>query len=917
MKRPLFAASLFFLTGEIFARCINENKNIAFVIALVSILICLYGSKMMKEIKKFVILLLFLCELSGYILGYGFYSGENGKLAEEAAENGTVIGLTGTIISKTKTDSGFSFILKTYSGRYLIRTAIDNSGETDNNENQRNCSYGAIPGCEISVNGVLTRPRKASNPGGFDAFKYYKSQGIYFQMEKAEILKITDHKFSLRSNMYKIRLALEKTLERYYDEPYLSLLKAMLFGDKEELDTSYQLLFQKSGIAHILAISGLHVALLASALETLLNMVGVRHKFTALIIIIFLFCYGMLTGFSSATLRAVIMLSTRCVAQIIDRNADLLTSLSATFLIMTIISPESICSAGMIMSFIAVLAVFVSNEIYHVIFRKEHFYFLKEKYRKKFIEGIKTILISITINCLMIPVLIYNYYEIPLYAMLINIVVIPLLSFVVGLGMLSSIIGLTAILCTCATFKFMPVMALASLLDSAAKCMAHVVEEILHLYGILCSVSLKLPFSRINPGHTGKIEIFVYYLLVLILLLIFSNKNMVLQKRIIKKLHIPDHIKVNHSDRCHVLKLRKKYSSREMAKTETAVINNVNPMNIMNETASVNDIASMNKKHIWLKIHGVTKVYGRFQMLFICIAVMICMTAGFLVITEIENDVKTTVAFLDVGQGDGSIIHVSGSENFTVDGGSTSQEESGRYTLIPALKYYGMSRIDASFISHTDLDHISGILYALQNNELFGINIKNLVFAYGTEQNENMKMLIDAAERSGTKVEFMKAGDKTDRKNIKIKAMYPIGTEQEKTGNDYSLVLDVKIEFSAGETADILYSGDISSDAEKKLVKNQQKESNESLHENQCKKSNKNTDSNAAHELRILKVPHHGSRYSSCSEFLNWTAADIAVISVGEKNRYGHPAEVTLARINREHIKIYRTDKNGSMVITN
>ena len=109
---------------------------------------------------------------------------------------------------------------------------------------------------------------------------------------------------------------------------------------------------------------------------------------------------------------------------------------------------------------------------------------------------------------------------------------------------------------------------------------------------------------------------------------------------------------------------------------------------------------------------------------------------------------QTEVAFLDVGQGDGSIIHVADDgigrafgrgRSYIVDCGSSSMEGDtlGRYTLIPALKYYAIDELDCVFISHTDTDHVNGVIFLLENAELYGIRVKNFAYAAGTVQDEN------------------------------------------------------------------------------------------------------------------------------------------------------------------------------------
>ena len=254
---------------------------------------------------------------------------------------------------------------------------------------------------------------------------------------------------------------------------------------------------------------------------------------------------------------------------------------------------------------------------------------------------------------------------------------------------------------------------------------------------------------------------------------------------------------------------------------------------------------------------------------------------------KLVNRLSSCVVFLDVGQGDGSIIHMKGN-NYMVDCGSSSSDNVGRYTLIPALKYYGMTRIKCIFISHMDSDHVNGIIYLLENRDLYGIDVDYVAVAKGTEVNENYER-IQKACGGEVKIIELGAGDVVDER---FEVIYP-GVDSEvsgvKEGNDYSLVLKL-----IGKEYEILYTGDISSEIESKLIN----------------KINNNKTTN-----RILKSPHHGSKYSSSEEFIEAYDPDITIISVGRRNNYGHPAPETLERYEEEGVQILRTDEDGAVIL--
>ena len=290
------------------------------------------------------------------------------------------------------------------------------------------------------------------------------------------------------------------------------------------------------------------------------------------------------------------------------------------------------------------------------------------------------------------------------------------------------------------------------------------------------------------------------------------------------------------------------------------------------------------------------------------LGVFVCFMLSFIGTTLLYNRIAFHVVFLDVGQGDGSLIH-TGERNYIVDCGSSDgmsqwdkKSAVGEYTLIPALKYYGMKRIDMIFISHTDADHVNGIIYLLENYDLYGFEIGGVAFAAGTEHDENYERIVKAV--GAENVIGLTTGDKIEND---FEVLYP-GKEDsmdesiQHSGNDYSLVLEYTNE---DKNFSVLYTGDIGGDTEEKMA-----ERIKSAHQDDVK----DTDAVPRH-TRILKCAHHGSRYSSCDEFLGSYSPDITVISCGEHNMYGHPSQETLERLDKTGCKIYRTDKDGAVVI--
>ena len=275
---------------------------------------------------------------------------------------------------------------------------------------------------------------------------------------------------------------------------------------------------------------------------------------------------------------------------------------------------------------------------------------------------------------------------------------------------------------------------------------------------------------------------------------------------------------------------------------------------------------------------------------------------------KLYNNLQSEAVFLDVGQGDGAFIHLAGAKggrSYIMDCGSSSNDKVGENVLIPALKYYGMEEIDCIFISHTDMDHVGGILYLLENMDSYGISVGNVAIAAGTEEDEVIRRIEAVCDKYPSEISLalLSEGDTVDDC---FEALYPKVEDinEEHSGNDYSLVL--RFRYDLDKSTEILYTGDIGMEVESKIVEDQDGELEEGERQDKNRK---------LIGTRILKCPHHGSKYSSSEDFLRWYSPDVVVISCGEHNMYGHPSREALERLDETGATIYRTDHMGAVII--
>ncbi|MDO8664328.1 MAG: hypothetical protein Q7K44_02145 [Candidatus Liptonbacteria bacterium] len=240
---------------------------------------------------------------------------------------------------------------------------------------------------------------------------------------------------------------------------------------------------------------------------------------------------------------------------------------------------------------------------------------------------------------------------------------------------------------------------------------------------------------------------------------------------------------------------------------------------------------------------------------------------------------ETQMYFLDVGQGDAELIILPGNVKILTDAGPDSKII-GELEKIPPL---GDRYIDLAIISHPQLDHFNGFRYLLDRYRV-GAFIYN-----GRSDTPGVQEWPDLVNKiKGHNITLIKlgAGDKIKYLDDKIDFLSPNSELiQSAELNDTGLV-----ELIESGSFRALLTADIGAETEKELVKN----------------FNLRAD--------ILKVPHHGSRFSSSAVFLEAVKPKVAIIEVGNNNRYGHPTPETLRRLSSVSTTIFRTDKNGQIM---
>ncbi len=281
---------------------------------------------------------------------------------------------------------------------------------------------------------------------------------------------------------------------------------------------------------------------------------------------------------------------------------------------------------------------------------------------------------------------------------------------------------------------------------------------------------------------------------------------------------------------------------------------------------------------------------------------VVCGVIMLLVVISIHPSRRNTADFLYVGQGSCCILTADNGGVYMFDCGSTSRSSVGKYVLKPFLKYHGIKKIDAVFLSHADEDHVNGAIELLQNKNAWGIEVGD-VFVTEQMMDDDSDMIrnllsqcnaSDISKPENPSMRYMQSGIIFTSGDAKLLCLHPAPDYIPEDPNSASECFLVTFGDKAKTT--LLLTGDVQGTGETALTQNLS-----SLAD--------------AHSVDILVVSHHGSSHSTTDEFLNVAKPRLAIISCGENNRYGHPHTETLGRLKKHGAHILRTDTSGQITI--
>lgn len=824
-------------------------------------------------------------------------------------------------------------------------------------------------GYQVIIKGKVRRFEAASNDGQFDVRKYYAGMGISYSMTNCAYEVMMKKPWPVRQGLFVIRKKLAHSLDALLSEEDSGVLKAMLLGDKSGMTEEIKGLYQRTGIAHIVAVSGLHISLWGMAICRLLKRLHIPLVLANFISFLFVVLYGIMTGSQASAIRSVIMFSLYLLAPVVNRTYDMLTAMMLSAAVLLMFRPAYVFYSGFLLSFGAVsgISLFMpwltelyspSANIDDIILKEKN---NMQKISDQIIRFIRvSIMTSLCVSLFSLPIQLCFFYTFSVYSVFLNLLIAPFVSALMILGMVGAVLG-----------SFLPTLACIPL---------QICHIILAFYEKLCLFFDRLPLAHPVIAKPEMWKIVVYYTVLGTLYLVImrvvispseSRQRISLRDNVQKqkspRLMLPLQMRLGadisrqvnwrRKSLLSVIRRRGKILYKEMYKVVRKVVHKV-VRKITHKIMHMvmHDWDEKNKKKL-CQIFAIVVLLA--DVLFLCI----------------HPRAGTTLTMLDVGQGDCFVIEEKSGFTAIIDGGSSSVSEVGRYRIDPFLRSHGISTVDFVFLSHADTDHTNGILELLENQKSNRIKIRYLVLTDLEKENEKFDEIMLACKNAGTRVLYFSQGNHIEIHQLKLTCIHPGDKDTKLAGldeNDHSMVLYMEYKYqNKNHTA--LFMGDLGSAHEKEVmesllavdkkqgdkesggigkmqsnnenmyedndenknenknenrkkdeVEGEDKDENKGKYENGNKEENKEENKDAVEagdenkrsgKIDILKIGHHGSKYSSTEEFLQQVDPYVCLISAGRKNRYGHPHMETLERIDETDGTVFRTDLMGQVVV--
>ncbi|HHL40269.1 MAG TPA: DNA internalization-related competence protein ComEC/Rec2 [Deltaproteobacteria bacterium] len=650
---------------------------------------------------------------------------------------------------------------------------------------------GLRPGDTVRFAASLRRPANLANPGGFDYEWWLARRGVFVKAYAPSPLlveRLSEGGASLRRLAYSIRSRMAALIDAAGLEN-AGVVKALVTGLRHDVPDEVTRAMARSGAAHLLAISGLHVGLVAfffhrvalfllTRSQRLMLALNVR-KAAALLAVGPVLLYCAASGFARPAQRAAVMAAALIGGYLLDRGHALYNAVALAALVILLVSPGALWDASFHLSFAAVIAiVYLLPRLKALIEDSGASSPSRRPLSRRLLgEGTALFLVSLAASAGTWPLTARHFNTVPLIGPLVNMAAVPLVGFAaLPAGLAGAVAGL-----------FSESLG-AALLGAADLAVAAVVR--------LAGFASELPLAYLTVTTPTTVEIACFYGAVVCLV--------------------------------------------ELRRAGWAP-----------------------------------------PLLAACVAVLAAFQAALYCANAADRELRVT--FMSVGQGESALVEFPGGVRMVVDagGGFGPGYDAGERIVAPFLWHRRISAVDYAVLSHPQADHGSGLPFIVRS---FGV--KRLLHGGGP-----LCCGLDEA-LAGTPAVVEPRGAWTgplEINGVVLRFFNPPSPDPAGGDvNDRSLVMKL----TYGRRS-ILFTGDISSDVERRLV----------------------AEAGPALRSDVLKAAHHGSGGSSSAAFIEAVSPGYAVVSAGRDNRFGFPHAETLRRFAAAGVEVLRTDRDGAVTV--
>lgn len=756
MKRPLLIAAIAYINGILIGVYLSKSIPLFVILSIIVSLITSFKKNTYRN--AICMYLIVMCISSIYV--YNKNLNYESKYKKYDNKN---ISIEGTIISDIEEkEYNYTFTIRTKDDYFLVNLK--------KNKEEISLEYGD----KLQISGEYQEPNKARNYKGFDYKNYLKINKIYgiirVDLYTNIIIKHQKNLSNFKLLIHKIREKLKQNIQELLTKETYALGIGILIGDNSRINEKIVEDFKNSNLSHMLAVSGAHINYVVLTVSILFTKKRAGIKAQRVVTIMMMLFFMELTQMTSSVVRAGISCIIYMLASLLYRKADVINAMAISTLLILLNNPFKLFDIGFQLSYAGTLGIILFCKLINIPIKNKLLKYLKD-----------SIIISISANIFIIPIMMYQFNTISLTFILSNLLAGPLL----GISIILEIIVLL--------ISFMSI--------NIAAIPAKVLNILLILIINIANWFSNIEISKIYVITPQIISIVAYYLI------------------------------------CAAIILKQK-----------------------------------NRK----------------------IIVIIMLTV--LIINLFPTPKKLRINFIDVGQGDSTLIRTETNKVILIDSGGSTASSSfdvGNKVLLPYLLDRRIKKIDFIIVSHFDADHCQAFGTVIDN-----INVRKVVVCKQLMITQEYLNIINKCKKKNIKIIVVERGDKLKiDKRTEFEILHPGERflDDGKGGlNANAIVCKMNYKLNNGKIFSILFTGDIEVEAEKEL---------EQVYGKKLKAD-------------ILKIAHHGSKTSSREEFIKLVSPKIALIGVGENNKFGHPADITLERLEKENVKVYRTDQMGEISIT-